>query len=148
MEALKWWKIGEFPKILMKNFYEVKIASHLKKSFIPHQPNKNFYVSRTKIFLRRFTRIYRHLLSKSFENAVFGWKEMVQWKCFIWYQPETGVLENLLQEYISYNVDWDDVCKMMFFERNCIVMWVIFVATFVGFETLPENLKLIGNNSK
>ena len=31
-----------------------------------------------KTFLRRFTRIYRHLFSKSFENEVFEYLEMVQ----------------------------------------------------------------------
>ena len=39
-------------------------------------------VSGTKIFLRRFTRIYRHLLSKYFENPVRGHLEMVQCQCF------------------------------------------------------------------
>ena len=35
------------------------------------------------------------------------------------------------------------VKRVRFSERNCIVTWVIFFATFVGFETLPKNLKLI-----
>ena len=53
----------------------------------PHQIRTS-YVSGTKIFLRRYTVIYGHLLSKCFENAVFGRLEMIQ--------PETCLLENLL----------------------------------------------------
>ena len=38
--------------------------------------------SGTNVFARRYTAIYRHLLSKFFENTVLGLLEMVQWKCF------------------------------------------------------------------
>ena len=29
-----------------------------------------------------------------------------------------------------FNVEWVKVCKMTFFKRNCLVKWVIFVASF------------------
>ena len=91
----------------------------------------------------------------------------------------------VLLEYIFYNVEWGEVYKMKFFERNCIVLvsclWFIWITNpsdhrrvwmncqslayevvtwptrptetvllcerslllvFVGFENLPENLKL------
>ena len=70
-----------------KTFYKTLTASRLKEireSFTPphtplhhhhHHQIKASYVSGTNIFLRRYTgihRIYRHLLSKSFEKGVRG----------------------------------------------------------------------------
>ena len=80
-EVSKCWKIAEFTKILIKT----KNFSHF--TF----PLKASCVSGTNIFLRRFTGVYRHLIS----NAVLGCLEMVQRKCFFWHQPETCLLENL-----------------------------------------------------
>ena len=60
----------------------------------PHQI-KSYYVSGTKILLRRYTEKYRHLLSKYFKNAVLGRQEMMQCKCYFLRQIETGLLENL-----------------------------------------------------
>ena len=51
-----------------KTFYEAQTAT------------KIFFG--TKIFLRRYTEIYRHLISKCFKNAVLGRQEMVQRKYF------------------------------------------------------------------
>ena len=73
-----------------KTFYKTLTASRLKEireSFTPphtplhhhHHQIKASYVSGTNIFLRRYTgihRIYRHLLSKSFEKGVRG-------RCFV-----------------------------------------------------------------
>ena len=119
----------------------------------PHQINVS-YEPGTNIFLRRFTRIYRHLLSKCFENLVLGRLEMVRcknvfsdinqkhvsWKickvvrCFV-----------LLGKYIFYNVKWVKVRKISkrFFEWNYIVKWVSFFASFCClWHFLLENLKL------
>ena len=46
------------------------------------QQIKSYYFSGTKIFLRSYTEIYRHLFSKRFKNVVLGRQEMVQCKCF------------------------------------------------------------------
>ena len=65
--------------IKMKNcetFYEVQTASWLKQiiqrppnpQLTPHQ-TKPYYVFGTKLFLRRYTEIYRHLLSNCYKNA-------------------------------------------------------------------------------
>ena len=103
------WKFQRFNtldrfSIKMKNcktLYEVQTASHLKEIFqspppqpTPHQI-KSYYVSGTKILLRRYTEIYRHLLSRCFKNAVLGRQEMMQCKCYFLRQIETCLLENL-----------------------------------------------------
>ena len=121
MKVLKCWKTVEFPNISIK---KSKTENHsLRKSFSPHPPNKNFLCLCNKIFFWRFAEMYRHLISKCFENAVFGCIEMVQCKCFIWHQFVKWVrLLALLLEYIFYNIEWDEPCKMNFFERNCIVL--------------------------
>ena len=81
----------EFPKISLK----LKIAKHFmrhkqqatqKKLFSlpqthPHQ-TKSYYFSGTKIFLQRYTAIYRDLLSKCFKYAIPGRQEMVQYNFF------------------------------------------------------------------
>ena len=84
-----------------KTLYEVQTASHLKEIFqspppqpTPHQI-KSYYVSGTKILIRRYTKIYRHLISKCFKNAVFGRQAMIQCKCYSLCQIETCLLENL-----------------------------------------------------
>ena len=98
------------PKISLKmkncnTFYETQTASCLKKFIQPPPPPpqppyhqmKSYYAFETKIFLRRYTEIYRHLLSKCFTNVVLVCQEMVQCKCF-WHQTETCLLENLQTE--------------------------------------------------
>ena len=107
MEVSKCWKMLEFQKIpiKMKNsetFYEAQTASCLREIIQPSpnpQPTshqiKSYYVFGAKIFLRRYTDMYRHLLSKCFKNAVLWCQEMVQPKCFFWHQTETYLLENL-----------------------------------------------------
>ena len=69
-----------------KTFYEPPTASSLKEIVQPPQTHsheiKSYYASGTKYFLRRYTEIYRHLLSKCFKNAVLESQETVQCKCF------------------------------------------------------------------
>ena len=84
MELSKCWNVEELPKISakMKNFktfYKAQTVRSFKEApTSPPPPSPyNFW---TKIFLRRYTGIYRHLLSKSFENAVPGRLEILQCK--------------------------------------------------------------------
>ena len=76
-----------------KQWGPLKKSSHLPPS-PPHQI-KSYYVFGTKIFLIRYTEIYKNLLSKCFKNAVLGCQEMVQCKCFFWHQTETCFLKHL-----------------------------------------------------
>ena len=108
---------------------------------VPHQI-KASYVSRTNIFERRFTGIYRHLLSKCSKNAVLERLKMVQCKCFYWHQPKTyfwlccGSIFFIMMSELRF------VNRMRFFERNCIVKWVIFFASYCWlWKFLLENLK-------
>ena len=116
----------------------------------PYQ-RKAYYVSGTKIFLRRYIEIYRHLLSKCFKNAVLGRQEMGQCKCFFWHQTESCLVEHLerflavLWESIlfSMSVKFKFIKWVRFFEPNCIVNWLIFFTSFCWlWDFLPENLKL------
>ena len=70
------------------NQNEARTASCLKKIIqFPQKPQttpnqiKSYYIFGIKIFLQRYTEIYRHLLPKCFKNTVFGRQEMVQRKC-------------------------------------------------------------------
>ena len=70
-----------------KTFYETQTASRLKEIIqSPPHPilqDKNLITFLKQDFLlRRYTETYRHLLSKSFKNAVLGGQEMVQFKYF------------------------------------------------------------------
>ena len=82
-----------------KTSYEAQIVSRFKKIIqpppFPSHHIKSYYVFGTKIFLGRFTELYRDFLSKYYKNAVFGRQEMVQCQCFFWHQTETFFLENL-----------------------------------------------------
>ena len=48
-----------------------------------------------------------------------------------------------MQQSIFYNVQWLEVCEMMFFEGIYVAKWVMFLASFCGlWKLLLENLKL------
>ena len=97
-------------------------------------------MSGTKILLQRCTEIFRHLLSRYFKNAVVERQEMMQCKCFFWYQTEKILLEKLSNEkgfwlrcesvLFSMSSELRFLKWVRFFERNCIVKWVIFWASF------------------
>ena len=104
-EASKWWKTTEFLKFQLKwktrkHFTSPKQRVTLRKLFSTPYPQptrhqiKTYYVSGTNSFLRRYTEIYIHSLSKCLRHAVLGCQEMVQCKCFFWHQTETYLLEN------------------------------------------------------
>ena len=85
-----------------------------------------------EIFERRFTGIYRHLLSKCSKNAVLERLKMVQRK-YLFLTPTIKMFLAVLREYNFYNVECVEVRKMRFFEQNCIVEWVISFASFCWF---------------
>ena len=75
MKVSKCWNIAEFPKLLIKTenvetFYEDQTMSRLQEDVPPTTPDKSF--------LRRYTGIYRHLISQCFKDTDFGRLEMVQ----------------------------------------------------------------------
>ena len=131
------WKI-------VTHFTRSKQRAALRELFIPYSPNipPNKILLRlwNKYFLGSYSEIYRHLLSNWFENAVFSvrkwcswiffsdtkqkhvywksWKvKKVFWLCF------RGILFSMSNELRF--VKW-----VRFFERNCIVKWMIFFASF------------------
>ena len=105
-----------------KIFYEAQTVSCLKEIIqpppntqpIPHQI-KSYYVFGTKIFLRKYTEIYRHLILKCFKNAVLWRQEMMQPKCFF-LTPNRNMYPGrlvkskrfltVLREHIIFNVKW------------------------------------------
>ena len=80
MEVSKCWKIVEITKISIKmkdcnTFYEVQKTSRLNEiiqSSPTHFPSDKILL---RLFLRRYTEINGHLLSKCFKNAVLGVKK-------------------------------------------------------------------------
>ena len=121
----KWLFMRNLATYPWKTLYETQTVSLLKEIIQPPPPTlphqiKPYYVFGTKIFLRRYTEINRHVLSKCFKNAALGLQEMVKCKCFFWQQTETCVLENLqserflavLPEHMNFNVKWVQVRKM------------------------------------
>ena len=71
---------------MVKHFARLKQRAALRKLFNlpPNRPHhvKSYYVSGTKLFLRRYTEIYRYLLSKRFKNPVLGCQEIVHCNFF------------------------------------------------------------------
>ena len=113
---------------------------------------KTFYAFGTKVFLRRYTGIYRELSLKCSENVVLGRLEMVLRKYFFLRSARNIFAGKFVKwvrilavswEYIFYNVERIEVRKMSrFFERNFIVKWVTCFASFCWFgDFLLHNLK-------
>ena len=153
MEVSKCWKIIELPKdsLKMKNcktLYKAQTASRLKEVIQPppthpHQINPHNVVG-TKIFLQRYTEIYRHLLSKCFKNVALGRQEMVQWKCFFWHQLESRFWLCCRSIFFIKLSGLRFIKWVVFFEWNLIVKWVSFFASFCRqWDILQENLKMI-----
>ena len=101
-----------------------KQRASLRKSsrFPPSPPHqiKSYYIFGTKIFLFRYTEIYKHLLSKCFKNAVLGCQKMVQRKCssdtkqkhVCWKICTVIKVFGRVRKYIIFNVKWVEVLKM------------------------------------
>ena len=155
MGVFKCWKTVEFLKISMKirnckTFSEPKRRATLRKSFCvtPNDPSLD------KILLRLWnkislTGIYRNIQTFAFKEL----EECSSWasrngavQMFFWHQTETCLLEKFLSQkgfwlycgsmLLSTPSELRFVKWVRFFERNCIVNWVIFFASFVGFEGL------------
>ena len=103
-------KIVEFPKIL--KHFRVPNSDLPKGNYAAPPPPppyqiKTSYVSGTKIFERRCTEIYRHLLYKCSKNAVLGRLEMVQCKCFFSDTNQKHVFSCVMRVYfLQYWVSW------------------------------------------
>ena len=112
----------------MKNcekFSETQTASHLKEIIQPAFPQPNpqqtisYYVFGRKIFLWKYTEVYRHLFSKCFKNAVLDVKNYALQMFFL--KPNRNMLAGkfvkserllaVLQENIISNIKWVEVCK-------------------------------------
>ena len=126
-------------KWISKNFNSnEKFEKHFTSPKEPSAWQKLFSPPPDKSFLRLWsknvrTEIYKHLLSKSSENAILGRLEMVLCNFFFWHQPEIcfwlccGSIFFILLSDLRF-LKW-----VTFFERNCIAKWVIFLV-FIGFE--------------
>ena len=137
----------------MKNYktcYEDQIESSIKK-IIQASPNPQptphrikSYVFGIKFFLRRYTEMYRHLLSKCFKNAVLGRQEMVQRKCSF-LTPNRNMfarkflkserLFTVLQEHVILSNEFRFVNWVVFWAKMHYRMREYFSLLFVGFET-------------
>ena len=139
MEVSKCWKIVEFTKISIKmhnckTFCETQKTSRLNKIIQP-PPNPPPPPPSDKILLsfhlRIYTEINGHLLSKCFKNAVLGVKKL--WSA--------NVFSNTMSSESKF-IKW-----VRFFERNCIVKWVIIFGSFCWlWDFLLKNLKLKKNS--
>ena len=143
MEVSNCWKIVEITKISIKmkncnTFYEVQKTSRLNEiiqSSPTHFPSDKILL---RLFLRRYTEINGHLLSKCFKNAVLGVKK--RWSA--------NVFSDTKQKHVCWKILLNSerfwlYCKtyyfqcelrfvkwVRFFERNCIVKLVIFFGSF------------------
>ena len=134
------WKI-------LKHFMRPEQQRGALRKLFSLPPDKSW----TKISLQRYAGIYRHLLSKCFENAVFECLEMVQFRCFFLTATRNMFAGKLvrsflavLQEYIFFKMlsELRFVKWLRFFEQNCIVKRVIFFVSFCWpWDFLQENLK-------
>ena len=142
-----------------KIFCKAQTASRLKKIIqpLPSLRLLNKTLLRlwnwTKILLRRYMEICRHLLSMCLKNAVLGCQEMVQYKYFFWHCTETCLLKICTVRKVFGCVCGSILFSMSselrfakwvrYFEQNCIVKCVIFFASFCQlWNFLLENLKL------
>ena len=114
MKISKCWKIVEF----LKRFTIPQTASGIKEVIQP--ADKSSYFSGKKIFVWRFIVIYRHLLSKCFENTFLVPLEMVQCKCFFLTQTRNMFARKfanwvrffaVLLKNIFFDVEWVEVRK-------------------------------------
>ena len=141
---------------MVKHFARFKQRAALRKLFSlpPNHPHhiKSYFVSGTKLFLRRYTEIYRYLLSKRFKNPVLGCQEIVHCNFFFFF-----FFCDAIQKHICWKMGWVYCGIILFsmpsklgfitwvklFEQNCIVKWVTFFASFCClWDFMLRNLKL------
>ena len=75
-KSIKMLNLVEFSKILIKmknckTFYKVKQRAILRKLSCHSKPDKILLRLWNKNFVRRYTEIYRHMLSENFKNMQF-----------------------------------------------------------------------------
>ena len=108
--AEKWFNFQKFNQMKnFKPFCEAQTVSHLKKITQISLPDqiKASNISGTKISIQKFTRIYRHLLSKCFENPVRRHLEMVQCKC-LFLTPTRNMLAGKFEKWLRFlTVLWE-----------------------------------------
>ena len=90
-----------------KHFTSLKEPSAWQKLFSP-PPDKSFLRLWSKNVR---TEIYKHLLSKSSENAILGRLEMVLCNFFFWHQPEI-CFWLCCGSIFFYTFEWFEVFKM------------------------------------
>ena len=143
---------------MVKHFARFKQRAALRKLFSlpPNHPHhiKSYFVSGTKLFLRRYTEIYRYLLSKRFKNPVLGCQEIVHCNFFFFF---FFFFCDSIHKHICWKMGWVYCGIILFsmpsklgfitwvklFEQNCIVKWVTFFASFCClWDFMLRNLKL------
>ena len=125
-----WWKYQNAKKQFKYKKFQLKWEI-LKDFTMPKQQQaslrKSFSLppgkSWTKVSLRRYAGIYRHLLPKCFENAVHGRVEMMQWKCFF-LTPSRLVLR-----FPARKSDMKRCTSNMRFWINCFLVQIFFFGT-------------------
>ena len=111
------WKIVKY---FARSKQQVTLRNYPASSHPTAHQIKPYYVSETKIFLRRYLEIHRHLLSKCFKNAVLERQEMVHAIFFLTPNKNMIALKfvkseiflNVLREHIIFNIKWVEVHKM------------------------------------
>ena len=99
MEVSKYWKKVEFTKISIKmknckTFYEAQKTSRVNEIIqLPSNPPPSDKIL-LPLFLRRYTEINGHLLSKCFKNAVLGVKK--RWSA--------NVFSDSIQKYVCWKI--------------------------------------------
>ena len=144
------WKI-------LKHFTRSKKQAALSKLLSLHPPlipqAKILLRLWKNIFLRRYTEIYRHLLSKWLKNAALGCQEMVKCKFFF---PDThrnsfaGKFVKwerfliMFREHFIINIKWLEVQKIseVFWVKPYCKMTDLFAKFCWLWDFLLENLKL------
>ena len=155
MEISKCWKIVNLQKIqlkwkLVKHFARFKQRAASRKLFSlppPHQI-RPFCVFGIKIFLGRYTKIYRHSLSSASRMHFLGVKKWcsanvlsdIKLKYACWKICKMWKVFGSVSGAFIFTVKWVEVCKMN--EDFCAKLYCkmsgLFTLVFVGFETFCQ----------
>ena len=140
-------------------FYEAQTAVRLKKITQPHLTHPPYHQILLLLWNKNFhTEIYRHLPSKCFKNCCSSWASRNGTAPFLQFFSDTKqkhvcckickVKKGFGYVVGAYYFQWGwlrfrFIKWMRFFDRNCIVKWVTFFASFCWFwDFLLEHLKL------
>ena len=130
-----------------KAFCEVQTASRLKEIIQPHQI-RPFCVFGIKIFLGRYTKIYRHSLSSASRMHFLGVKKWcsanvfsdIKLKYACWKICKMWKVFGSVSGAFIFTVKWVEVRKMSedFCAKLYCKMGGLFTLVFVGFETFCQ----------